>query len=93
MSNTYPTRLTGGQKQRVSIARALINDPAILLADEPTGALDRKTGQEIVALFREINRTGKTVLIVTHDMEVAGLCDEIVELRDGVCVSQTAKES
>lgn len=84
--NTYPTTLSGGQKQRVAIARALINDPGILLADEPTGALDQKTGQEIVDLFREINRQGKTVIIVTHDMKVADQCDEIISLCDGVCV-------
>lgn len=83
----YPTKLSGGQKQRVAIARALINDPGIILADEPTGALDQKTGQEIVELFREINQLGKTVIIVTHDMNIANQCDEIIKLCDGVCVS------
>ena len=79
----YPQELSGGQKQRVAIARALINDAKILLADEPTGALDQKNGQEILQLFREINSSGKTVLIETHDMNIANQCDEIIKIVDG----------
>ncbi len=81
--NTYPRKLSGGQKQRTAIARAIINDPNIILADEPTGALDQQNGQEIIRLFRQINRTGKTVVIVTHDMNVAGQCDRTVRMLDG----------
>lgn len=79
----YPPKLSGGQRQRVAIARALINDSAIVLADEPTGALDQKNGQEIMRLFREINSIGKTIIIVTHDMNIANQCDEIINIVDG----------
>lgn len=81
--SSYPPKLSGGQKQRVAIARALANDPKILLADEPTGSLDQKHGQEIIDLFRKINKTGKTVIIVTHDMNIAYQCDRIIEMIDG----------
>lgn len=72
-------KLSGGQKQRVAIARAMINNPSVLLADEPTGALDVKTTDEIMKVFRNLNKNGTTVIIITHDMEVAGMCDRIIE--------------
>ena len=76
-------KLSGGQKQRVAIARAMINNPSVLLADEPTGALDVKTTNEIMKVFRNLNKNGTTVIIITHDMEVAGMCDRIIEISDG----------
>ena len=78
-----PTELSGGQQQRVAIARALITRPAVLLADEPTGALDSKTGQEILALFRELNRQGNTIIQITHDSQVAKAAARILTLHDG----------
>lgn len=79
-------QLSGGQKQRVAIARAIVNAPSVLLADEPTGALDTKTAEEIMDVFKQLNRQGKTVIIVTHDMGVAHQCDRIIEISDGVIV-------
>ena len=78
-----PPQLSGGQRQRVAIARALINDPAILLADEPTGALDTRTGIEIMAMFQAVNRAGRTVILVTHDNEIAHYASRILRFRDG----------
>ncbi|HZN69674.1 MAG TPA: ABC transporter ATP-binding protein [Tepidisphaeraceae bacterium] len=78
-----PTELSGGQQQRVCIARALVNDPLILLADEPTGALDSKTGQAILALFDELVTQGRTIIIVTHDPTVAHRCRRVIRLHDG----------
>lgn len=78
-----PTELSGGQQQRVSIARALANDPAIILADEPTGALDTTTGHEVLNQLKKLNQSGKTVIIITHDLEVAKNTNRIITLRDG----------
>lgn len=76
-------KLSGGQKQRVAIARAIVNQPSMVLADEPTGALDSKTAEEIMHVFKELNHQGKTVVIVTHDMGVAKQCDRLIEISDG----------
>ena len=77
------SKLSGGQKQRVAIARAIVNDPSFILADEPTGALDTKTSSEIMELFTELNKFGKTVIIITHDLTVADKCKRKVEISDG----------
>lgn len=76
-------RLSGGQKQRVAIARAIVNDPQIILADEPTGALDQKTGREVLNILQKIHLAGKTVIIVTHDPTVAGACNRVIQIVDG----------
>lgn len=79
-------KLSGGQKQRVAIAWAIVNNPSMILADEPTGALDTKTSAEIMELFHELNERGRTVIIVTHDPNVAEQCDRIIEISDGQIV-------
>ena len=81
-----PSELSGGQQQRVAIARALVNRPPILLADEPTGALDTKTGQDILALFKRLQMAGHTIILITHDPQVAESADRAVHIRDGILV-------
>ncbi len=78
-----PSKLSGGQQQRVAMARSLLNEPAVILADEPTGQLDSTTSAEIMALFRSVNDTGKTIILVTHDMQVAASARRIINLTDG----------
>ena len=87
-----PDELSGGQQQRVAIARALVNNPSILLADEPTGALDTKTGEEVMNLFGELHAQGMTLIVVTHDMDIAARASRIVTLRDGVIISDERVE-
>ena len=81
-----PSELSGGQKQRVAIARAMVTEPKVLLADEPTGALDSITSNEIMSLLQKINSKGKTILVVTHEIEIAKMCKRIITLKDGVIV-------
>ena len=84
-----PSELSGGQKQRVAIARAMASKPKVLLADEPTGALDTKTSCDVMELIQKINEEGKTILVVTHELEIAKMCKRIVRLKDGVIVEDS----
>ena len=84
-----PTELSGGQRQRVAIARAIVNQPSILLADEPTGNLDSKTGCEILGMFARLNKDGRTIIMITHDPEIAKYADRVVLVKDGIIQSNT----
>jgi putative ABC transport system ATP-binding protein len=84
----HPNQLSGGQQQRVAIARALINNPAIILADEPTGNLDTKTGTQIMDLFKQFNREGNTIIIVTHDLNLAKQAKRQINIKDGRIVKR-----
>jgi putative ABC transport system ATP-binding protein len=92
-SHHKPNELSGGQSQRVAIARALVNDPAIILADEPTGNLDTKTSREIMDIFGQIHTGGNTVVLVTHEEDIAGYAHRIVRLRDGIIESDKRKQA
>jgi len=85
-AKTFPSELSGGQKQRVAIARALASEPKLLLADEPTGALDTATSHDIMQFLQQLNDEGKTILLVTHEEDIAKMCKRIVRLRDGVII-------
>lgn len=81
--DNYPNQLSGGQQQRVAIARAVSNHPSILLADEPTGALDQKTGAQVISLFKDLNDAGNTIIMITHDAHIAAHAKRIVKILDG----------
>jgi putative ABC transport system ATP-binding protein len=89
----HPSQLSGGQQQRIAIARALVNRPELVLADEPTGNLDTRTSIEIMGLFQELNAAGITLVMVTHELDIAAYCKRIVVMRDGLVISDTRNEN
>ena len=91
--DAYPGQLSGGQKQRVAIARAIVNHPKILLADEPTGALDSHSGEQVMELFQSLNDEGVSILMITHDAEIASMAQRTVEIRDGMMKSKEVAET
>ena len=91
--NHKPNELSGGQQQRVAIARAIVNNPVVILADEPTGNLDSRTSEEIMALFQELNQQGKTIIVVTHEEDIAHHCKRIIRFRDGRIVADQKVEN
>ena len=88
-----PTSLSGGQQQRIAIARAIVNHPKILLADEPTGALDSHSGEQVMELFQSLNDEGVSILMITHDAEIASMAQRTVEIRDGMMKSKEVAET
>ena len=88
-SNHTPAELSGGQQQRVAIARALVNKPSILFADEPTGNLDSKTGQDVMKIFKELNELGQTIILITHENDIARQSNRIITIMDGLIESDT----
>ena len=91
--NHTPAELSGGQQQRVAIARALVNDPSIIFADEPTGNLDSKTGTDVMNLFKELNKSGQTIIIITHEDSIAQQSNRIITIKDGLIKSDTRGEN
>jgi len=87
-ANHFPSELSGGEKQRIAIARSLISDPKVILADEPTGALDSNTSKEVMDIFKQVNDMGKTVIIVTHERDIAESTDRIIMLKDGIIMDR-----
>lgn len=92
-ANKTPNELSGGQNQRVAIARALANNPEVILADEPTGALDQKTGNDVIESFINLNKEGKTVIIITHDPQIAARCNRIIKIEDGQIIEDSTSSA